>query len=75
MQRSNITQKQYDMPQPNKLITEVPVGCAGLEPASLIKTMMKIIKMSFKDSMDKETHKQFTNITDAIVRMAEDIRE
>ena len=76
MQRPNITQKQYDIPQRNKLVTKVSTGyTGGLEPSSIIKTMMKIIKMSFKDSMDKETRKQFSKITDAVIRMAEEIRE
>ena len=75
MQRQNITQKQYDMPQRNKLVTKVSTGYTGLEPSSIIKTMMKIIKMSFKDSMDKETREQFSKITDAVIRIAEEIRE
>ncbi len=75
MQRPNITQKQYEVPQRNKLVTEVSTGYAGLEPSSIIKTMMKIIKMSSNDSMDKETREQFSKITDAVVRMAEEIRE
>jgi hypothetical protein len=75
MPRSNITQKQYEIPQRNKLVAEVSAGYAGLEPSSIIKTMMKIIKMSSKDNMDKETREQFSKITDAVVRMAEEIRE
>ncbi len=75
MQRPNITQKQYDIPQRNKLVTKVSTGYTGLEPSSIIKTMMKIIKMSFKDSMDKETREQFSKITDVVVRIAEEIRE
>ncbi|TLX68671.1 MAG: hypothetical protein E6L02_00075 [Thaumarchaeota archaeon] len=75
MQRPNITQKQYEIPQRNKLVTKVSIGYAGLEPSSIIKTMIKIIKMSSKDSMDKETRKQFSKITDAVIRMAEEIRE
>jgi len=75
MQRQNITQKQYEIPQRNKLVTKVSTGYAGLEPSSIIKTMMKIIKMNFKGSMDKETREQFSKITDAVVRIAEEIRE
>ena len=75
MQRPNITQKQYEIPQRNKLVTKVSTGHTGLEPSSIIKTMIKIIKMSFKDSMDKETREQFSKITDAVVRIAEEIRE
>ena len=75
MQRPNITQKQYEIPQRNKLVTKVSTGYTGLEPSSIIKTMMKIIKTSFKDSMDKETCEQFSKITDAVVRLAEEIKE
>ncbi|TLX73194.1 MAG: hypothetical protein E6L05_03080 [Thaumarchaeota archaeon] len=75
MQRPNITQKQYEIPQRNKLVTKVSTGYTGLEPSSIIKTMMKIIKTSFKDSMDKETREQFSKITDAVVRLAEEIKE
>lgn len=75
MQRPNITQKQYEIPQQNKLVTKVSTGYTGLEPSSIIKTMMKIIKTSFKDSMDKETREQFSKITDAVVRLAEEIKE
>ena len=75
MQRPNITQKQYEIPQRNRLVTEVSIGFAGLEPSSIIKTMIKIIKMSSKDSMDKETREQFSKITDAVIRMTEEIRE
>ena len=75
MQRPNMTQKQYEIPQRDKLVTKVSTGYTGLEPSSIIKTMMKIIKMSFKDSMDKETREQFSKITDAVVRIAEEIRE
>ena len=75
MQRPNITQKQYEIPQRNELVTKVSTGYTGLEPSSIIKTMMKIIKTSFKDSMDKETREQFSKITDAVVRLAEEIKE
>jgi len=75
MQRPNMTQKQYEIPQRDKLVTKVSTGYTGLEPSSIIKTMMKIIKMSFKDSMDKETREQFSKITDAVIRIAEEIRE
>ena len=75
MQRPNITQKQYEIPQRNKLVTKGSTGYTGLEPLSIIKTMMKIIKMNFKDSMDKETREQFSKITETVVRIAEEIRE
>ncbi len=75
MLRPNITQKQYEILQRNKLVTEVSHSEARIEPSSVIKTMIKIIKMNSKDSMDKETHEQFSKITDAVVRMVEEIRE
>ena len=75
MQRPNLTQKQCEIPQRKKLVTESSIRYAGLEPSSIIKSMMKIIKMSSKNSMDKETREQFSKITDAVVRMTEEIRE
>jgi len=48
---------------------------AQLEPASIIKTMIKIIKTKSKESMDEETHTQFSKIADAVLRMTEEIRE
>ncbi len=46
-----------------------------LEPSSIIKTMVKIIEIKSKDSMDKETRTEFSKITDAVIRMADEIRE
>lgn len=75
MQRPSIKQKQCEILQRNKLVTGSSIGYAGLEPSSIIKSMMKIIKMGYKDSMDKETREQFSKISDAVIRMAEEIRE
>lgn len=75
MQIPNITQKQWEFPQRNKLVTEISLEHTGLEPSSIIKILIKFIKMNSKDSMDEETRKQFFRITDAVVRMAEEIRE
>jgi hypothetical protein len=46
-----------------------------LEPTSIIKTMVKIIKIKSKDSMDEETRTEFSKIADAVIRMADEIRE
>ena len=48
---------------------------AQLEPASIIKTMIKIIKTKSEDSMDMKTRMQFDKIADAVVRMVEEIKE
>ncbi len=75
MLRPNITQKQCEISQRNKLFLDVSLGYAILEPPFIIKTMMKIIKIKSKDSMDEKTHAEFSKIIDAVVRMAEEIRE
>ncbi len=46
-----------------------------LEPSSIIKTMVRIIKIKSKDSMDEETRTEFSKIADAVIRMADEIRE
>ncbi len=46
-----------------------------LEPSSIIKTMVRIIKIKSKDSMDEETRAEFSKIADAVIRMADEIRE
>lgn len=75
MLRTSITQKQCEVSQRNDLMVGFALECARLEPSSIIKTMMKIIKIKSKDSMDVETRVQFSKIADAVVRMAEEIRE
>ena len=37
--------------------------------------MIKIIKINSKSKMDEATHKQFSKITDAVVRMAEEVKK
>ncbi|HEV2193498.1 MAG TPA: hypothetical protein VGR54_07780 [Nitrosopumilaceae archaeon] len=75
MSRTSITQKQCEASQRNDLMSGFPLEHSSLEPSSIIKTMMKIIKTRSKDSMDVETRVQFSKIADAVVRMADDIRE
>jgi hypothetical protein len=75
MLRTSITQKQYEVSQRNVLTYGFSREYAILEPSFVIKTMIKIIKIKTKENMDVETRMQFLKITDAIVRMVEDIRE
>ena len=75
MLRTSITQKQHVVSQGNYLMSGLLSEHARLEPSSIIKTMIKIIKTKSKDSMDVETQEQFSKIADAIVRMAEEIRK
>ncbi len=75
MLRQNITQNQCEIQQRNKLFSDVPLGCVILEPSFIIKIMVQIIKIKSKDSMDEKTHAVFSKITDAVVQMAEEIRE
>jgi hypothetical protein len=75
MLRTSITQKQYEVSKTNDLMPRFSLEHYSLEPSSIIKTMMKIIKTKSKDSMDVETRVQFSKIADAVVRMAEEIRE
>ncbi|MBI3639793.1 MAG: hypothetical protein HY223_05700 [Thaumarchaeota archaeon] len=75
MLRTNITQKQYEVSQRNVLTYGFSRERIVLEPSSIIKTMIKVIKIKTKESMDVETRIQFLKITDAIVRLVEDIRE
>ena len=62
MLRTGITQKQYQISKNS-----------SIEPTSVIKTMIKIIKSKSKDSMDAETRVQFSKIADAVLRMVEEI--
>ena len=69
------TQKQCEVSQRNDLMKGFSLENSNLEPTSIIKTMMKIIRTKSKDSMDVETQVQFSKITDAVIRMAEEVRE
>jgi len=75
MLRTHLTQKQYEVPQRNVLTTTFSREHTVLEPSSIIKTMIKIIKIKTKENMGLETRMQFLWITDSILRMVEDIRE
>jgi len=75
MLRTRLTQKQYEVPQRNVLTTTFSREHTVLEPSSIIKTMIKIIKIKTKEDMGLETRIQFLWITDSILRMVEDIRE
>ncbi len=75
MLRTSITQKQCEISKKNELMPRFPLEHSSLEPSSIIKTMIKIIKTKSKDSMDVETRVQFSKIADAVIRMAEEIRE
>jgi|GEM_PF-2621246 len=75
MLRTSVTQKQYEVSQRNVLTTTFSREHTALEPSSVIKTMIKIIKIKTKENMGLETRIQFLRITDSIVRMVEDISE
>jgi hypothetical protein len=75
MLRTSITQKQCEVSKRNELMPRFLLEHSSLEISSIIKTMMKIIKIKSKDIMDVETQVQFSKIADAVVRMAEEIRE
>ena len=75
MLRTRLTQKQYEVPHRSVLTTTFSREHTVLEPSSIIKTMIKIIKIKTKENMGLETRMQFLWITDSILRMVEDIRE
>jgi len=75
MLRTSITQKQYETHEKNDLAPRFSLDHTGLEPSYIIKSMIKIIKIKSKDSMNEETQVQFSKIADAVVQMAEEIRE
>ena len=73
MLRTSMAQKQYEVSKRNEIMYGLLSEHSDLEPSSIIKTMMKIIKTRSKNSMDSETQAQFSKIADAIVRMADEI--
>jgi hypothetical protein len=75
MLRTNIAQKQFEVSKRNNSISGFSFEHSHLEPAHIIKTMMNIIKTKSKDGMDVETRMHFSKFIDAIVRMAEEIRQ
>jgi hypothetical protein len=75
MLRITPTQKQYEITQRNKQLVDFSLEDINCDPASAIKTMLRIIKIQSRDSMDEETRVQFSKITNAVVRMVEEIKE
>ena len=75
MLRTSMPQKQHVFPKRNDLMSIFSSGHSIIEPPHIIKTMMKIIKTKSKDSMDMETQIQFFKIADAVLRMAEEVKE
>lgn len=73
MLRTSMAQKQYEVSKRNESMHRLSLEHSDLEPLSIIKTMMKVIKTRSKNSMDPETRAQFSKIADAVVRMAEEI--
>ena len=73
MLRTSMAQKQYEVSKRNESMHRLSLEHSDLEPSSIIKTMMKVIKTRSKNSMDPETRAQFSKIADAVVRMAEEI--
>jgi len=75
MSRTSITQKQHEVYQKNVLTSEFLDEPIVLEPSFVFKTMIKIIKIKTKETMDVETRMHFLKIADTVVRMIEDISE
>ena len=75
MLRTTITQKQCTISKRSEPMSRYSLEHSSLEPLSIIKTMMKIIKTKSNDRMDVETQVQFSKIADAVIRIAEEIRE
>ena len=75
MLRTNTTQKQREVYQRNVLTSKFSHEHIVLEPSFVFKTMIKIIKIKTKETMDVETRMHFLKIADAVVRMIEDISE
>jgi len=72
MLRTGTTQKQYDAHK-NNMISTSYLEHAKLGPSAIIKTMLKIIKIKSKDSMNEETRIQFSKIVDSAIQMVEEI--
>ncbi len=75
MLRTTTAQKQCEVSQRNDLMKGFSLENSSLEPLSIIKTMMKIIRTKSIGSMNMETQVQFSKIADAVIRMAEEVRE
>jgi hypothetical protein len=72
MLRTGTPQKQYGIHR-NEMAYEFSLEHAKLGPSFIIKTMLKIIKIKSKDSMNEETRIQFSKIVDTVIQMAEEI--
>ena len=75
MLRTSVTQKQFEVSRKNESICKFVLEHTRSEPSSIIKEMIKAIKIKSKHTMDKETRIQFSKIADAIIRMVEEVRE
>lgn len=75
MLRTSMTQKQYEVSNRNSSMQGFLLEHSSSEMPYIIKTMMKIITTKAKESMDTETHIQFSKISDAVIRMAEETRK
>ena len=75
MLRTTTTQKQCKSSQRNDLMRGFSLENSSVEPLSIIKTMMKVIRTKSMGSMNMETQVQFSKIADAVIRMAEEVRE
>lgn len=72
MSRTSVTQKQYSTHR-NKMMSEFFIEHAKLDPSFIIKTMLRIIKIKSKDSMNEATQTQFSKIVDSVIQMVEEI--
>lgn len=75
MLRTSMTQKQCEVTKSDIPMASYSLEHSNVEPLSIIKTMMKVMKAKSKNSMDVETRMQFSRFADAVVRMVEEIRE
>jgi len=75
MLRTNMTQKQCEVSNENSTMYGFLPEHYSSEMPYIIRTMMKIITTKAKKSMDAETHIQFSKISDAVIRMAEETRK
>ena len=73
MSRTDIMQKQFGVNQMNTSYVASQQGIKT-EPVFIIKTMMQVVK-KIAENMNHEDRMRFTETTDAIVRMAEEMRD
>ena len=75
MLRTSMPQKPRMFSKRSDLMSKFSPVHSSIDMSHIIKTMMKVIKTESEDTMDVETRMQFSKIADAVVRMAEEIRE